>query len=338
VDGPEPSASDPAAGSAPFPRLVGDVGGTHARFGVVAARGEGVTHIREFACDDHDSLESVVDSYFRETQAVPPAACAIAIATPVTGDRVSMTNRDWSFSIESLRMRLGVDRLLVLNDFTALALALPALSRDELDPVGAGRAMAGEALALLGPGTGLGVGCLVAAGDAVLPLASEGGHATLSAADEREDRVIAALRREFGHASAERALSGSGLVNLYRFACAEANRAPLPLAPADVSARALAGSDEACSDAVELFFALLGGVAGNLALTVGARGGVYIGGGIVTRLGDWIHRSRFRTRFESKGRFRAYLSSIPVWLIRPSSPPALRGANAALDLGRRLSP
>jgi glucokinase len=247
---------------------------------------------------------------------------------------VSMTNRDWSFSIESLRRRLGVDRLLVLNDFTALALALPALSRKELEPVGAGTATAGEALALLGPGTGLGVGCLVPAGDGVLPLASEGGHVTLSAGNEREDRLIAALRREFGHPSAERALSGSGLVNLYGFACAEANRAPLPLLPADVSARALAGSDEACSEAVELFFALLGGVAGNLALTVGARGGVYIGGGIVPRLGDWIHRSQFRARFDSKGRLQSYLSSIPVWLIRPSSPPALRGANAALDLAR----
>ena len=338
MDGRERTASDPGSGSAPFPRLVGDVGGTHARFGVVAAAGEGVTQIGEFACDDHGSLEDAVDNYLRESRVAPPAACAIAIATPVTGDRVSMTNRDWSFSIESLRLRLGVDRLLVVNDFTALALALPSLARDELEPVGAGEAMAGEALALLGPGTGLGVGCLLAAGGGALPLASEGGHATLSAGDEREERVIAALRREFGHPSAERALSGAGLVNLYRFACVEADRAPLPLSPSDVTARALAGSDPACTEAVELFFALLGGVAGNLALTVGARGGVYIAGGIVPRLGDWIHRSQFRDRFDAKGRFRGYLSAIPVWLIRPKSPPALRGANAALDLRRRAPP
>lgn len=328
---------DQAPGLAPFPRLVGDVGGTHARFGVVGSRGEGVTQIRETACDDHANLEAAVDSYLRETRVAPPASCAIAIATAVTGDWVSMTNRDWSFSIESLRLRLGVDRLLVLNDFTALALALPTLSGEELEPVGAGKAMAGEALALLGPGTGLGVGCLIAAGEGVLPLASEGGHATLSATDEREERVLAALRREFGHPSAERALSGSGLVNLYRFACAEANRPPLPLSPSDVTARALAGSDEACVEAVELFFALLGVVAGNLALTLGARGGVYIGGGIVTHLGDWIHRSQFRARFESKGRLESYLSAIPVWLIRPSSPPALRGANAALDVVRQAA-
>jgi len=249
----------------------------------------------------------------------------------VTGDRVAMTNRDWAFSIESLRQRLGLRRVLVLNDFTALALALPTLASDELEAVGAGAAVAGEAIALLGPGTGLGVGGLVVAGERAVPLRSEGGHVTLSAGDEREERAIAALRREFGHASAERALSGGGLVNLYRIACAEADRAPSPLAPADVSALALARSDQACVEAVELFFALLGGVAGNLALTVGARGGVYVGGGIVTRLGEWIHRSQFRARFEAKGRYQPYLSSIPVWAIRALSPPALRGANAALD-------
>jgi glucokinase len=323
---------EPVRGPAPFPRLLGDIGGTHARFGVVASPGEGVARISETVCDDHASLEAAIDCYLRDSGAPPPASCAIAIATAVAGDRVSMTNRDWSFSIESLRARLGAQRLLVLNDFTALALALPVLSQDELEAVGGGKAMTGEALALLGPGTGLGVGCLIVTANGAVPLASEGGHATLSAANAREERVIAALRREFGHASAERALSGGGLVNLYRFACAEANRSPLELTPPEVSARALAGSDAACVEAVELFFALLGVVAGNVALTVGARGGVYLGGGIVARLGDWIHRSEFRTRFEAKGRLQPYLSSIPVWLIKPDSPPGLRGANAALDM------
>jgi len=318
-------------GPAPFPRLLADVGGTHARFGVAASRGEGVGAIREVRCDDHPSLEDAIESYLRETAAPPPASFALAIASPVAGDRVAMTNRDWSFSIDGLRVRLGVDRVVVLNDFVALALAVPALSRDELRAVGAGEPVAGAPMALIGPGTGLGVAGLIEVDGRRLPLASEGGHVTLSAGDEREERLVAALRREFGHPSAERALSGDGLVNLYRFACDEADRAPLHLEPADVTERALARSDEACVEAVELFFSLLGVVAGNLALTLGARGGVCIGGGIVARLGGWIDRSQFRERFEAKGRRRAYLSAIPVWLIEPASPPALRGANVALD-------
>ena len=329
--------TDPVPGPAPFPRLLGDVGGTHARFGVVESRGEGVGRIRETACDDHPSLEAAIDSYLNEAGAPRPASCAIAIASPVTGDRVAMTNRDWSLSIDALRLRLGVDRMLVLNDFTALALALPTLAGDEREAVGGGEPVAGAPIALIGPGTGLGVGGLIDADGRPVSIASEGGHVTLSAEDEREERLIAALRREFGHASAERALSGSGLVHLYRFACAESDRSPLPLAPEEVSARALARSDAACVEAVDLFFALLGGVAGNLALTVGARGGVYVGGGIVPHLGDWIHRSQFRARFEGKGRRQPYLSSIPVWLIQASSPPALRGANVALDAPQRMT-
>jgi len=326
---------DAVPGPAPFPRLLADVGGTHARFGIVASRGEGVERIRQVVCDDHASLEAAIASYLRDAAAPPPASCAIAIASPLTGDRVTMTNRDWSFSIESLRVRLGVDRVLVLNDFTALALALPTLSSGEREAVGGGDAFTGAPIALIGPGTGLGVGGLIDAGGRRLPLASEGGHVTLSAGDAREARLVAALGREFGHASAERALSGAGLVNLYRFACAEAGSAPLHLEPQEVTERALERSDERSVEAVELFFSLLGVVAGNLALTLGARGGVYIGGGIVGRLGDWIHRSTFRARFEAKGRRQAYLASIPVWLIKPESPPALRGANVALDAPQR---
>jgi glucokinase len=321
----------PLASPAPFPRLLGDVGGTHARFGLVAARGDAVGAIRELACDDHPSLEAAIECYLSESAAASPASCAIAIASPVTGDRVTMTNRDWSFSIDALRARLGVDRMLVLNDFTALALALPTLASDELEAVGEGGRVAGAPVAVIGPGTGLGIGGLIDVAGRPVPITSEGGHVTLSAEDEREARLVAALRREFGHPSAERALSGSGIVHLYRFACAEANRMPLQLTPEEVTARAMARSDEACVEAVDLFLALLGGVAGNLALTLGARGGVYIGGGIVARLGDAIHRSTFRARFESKGRRQPYLSSIPVWLIREASPPALRGANVALD-------
>jgi glucokinase len=164
-----------------------------------------------------------------------------------------------------------------------------------------------------------------------VPLGGEGGHVSLAPANAREDRVVAALRDKFGHASAERALSGMGLVNLYEALCTIDGVAAKALDPAGVTGAATAGSDARCVEAVEIFFGLLGSVAGNLALTLGSRGGMYIGGGIIPRLGDWIDRSTFRERFISKGRFREYLDAIPTFLIHAETSPALIGAANALD-------
>jgi glucokinase len=245
-----------------------------------------------------------------------------------------MTNFHWSFSIEAVRQALGFDRLLLINDFTALALSLPMLQPDHLRRVGAGGEADPEgAVGLVGPGTGLGVSGLLhahATGRSV-PLGGEGGHVSLAPANAREDQVVAVLRDKFGHASAERALSGMGLVNLYEALCRIDGVAAAALDPAGVTGAATAGSDPRCVEAVEIFFGFLGSVAGNLALTLGARGGMYIGGGIVPRLGDWIARSTFRERFVSKGRFRDYLDGIPTWLIHAETSPALIGAANALD-------
>ena len=242
-----------------------------------------------------------------------------------------MTNRDWTFSISDLQRRLGLGRLLVINDYAALAHALGGLHPDEVRRVGGGEAVAHAPLALLGPGTGLGVSGLLVAPGGRVPIVGEGGHVSLSAGDEREDRVVAILRRRFGHASAERALSGPGLVNLYAASCELGERPAEPLEPAEISARARLGGDACCRQAVELFFGFLGSVAGDLALTLGARGGVYIAGGIVAQLGDMIAGSTFRERFEAKGRYRPYLERIPTSVIVDASGLALRGANAALD-------
>jgi glucokinase len=261
-----------------------------------------------------------------------PRQVAIGIANPIDGDLVRMTNHAWQFSIESLRQALGFERLLFLNDFAALALALPTLRPDELSSVGGGRAVAGAPLALLGPGTGLGVSGLVRGADGRdLVLSGEGGHVTLAPADDEEAAVIDWLRRRFGHASAERALSGQGLENLHQAWSAVHGVPAELLSAAQVSERGLQRSDPACDAALELFLSLLGNVAGNLALTLGARGGVYVGGGIVARLGARVEASRFRQRFEQKGRFSEYLSQIPVQLIQPGGDPALRGAARALD-------
>jgi len=245
---------------------------------------------------------------------------------------VRMTNHAWQFSIEVLRRALGLQRLLLINDFAALALALPLLRPDEVRAVGGGTAVAGAPVALIGPGTGLGVsGLLRGANGRDSVVSGEGGHVTLAAADDEEAAVIDWLRRRFGHASAERALSGAGLQNLYLAWCALHGRPAEDWGAAQIGARALARGDAACDAALELFLGLLGNVAGNLALTLGARGGVFIGGGIVPRWGTRIDGSKFRQRFEQKGRFADYLGRIPVQIIQPGGAPALRGAARALD-------
>lgn len=317
---------------APHPRLVADIGGTRARFGCVEAPDAPVGQIATFATSEHASLEDALALYLAARQGPAPAAAALGVACPIAGDAVVMTNCAWSFSAQGLRQRFGFERLVLLNDFEALALSLPSLPAAELLTLGGPEAGApGATRAVLGPGTGLGVGGLVTGQGRDLPIAGEGGHVSLSAANVEEDRVIDWLRGEFGHVSAERVLSGSGLVNLYRASCALAGSPALALAPADVSARALQGLDPRCDQAVNWFFGFLGGAAGNVALTLGARGGVYVAGGVVAQLGDRIDGSAFRERFEAKGRYRSYLAQIPTWLIREPTLPALRGANHALD-------
>jgi glucokinase len=325
------------AAAAPHPRLLADVGGTHARLAWIAAPGEAIGRVASYGCDEHAGIEAVVDDYLAEQRLPPPRAAAIGIATAVLGDEVAMTNRPWRFSIAALKRRWGVERLLVLNDFAALAHGLPAVRAAELRPVGGGAALEGEPMALLGPGTGLGVSGLLSTPAGPEPVVGEGGHATLAATDAGEARVLDWLRDEFGHVSAERVLSGAGIVNLYRAASALAGRPADDLDAAAITARAAAGGDPVAVEAVELFFAFLGGFAGNLALVLGARGGVFIAGGIVPLLGDRIDRSLFRQRFEAKGRFRPYLEAIATRVVLDPATIALRGADAALDVPARSS-
>ncbi len=317
-------------------RLLGDIGGTHARWAWQAGPGAPIGDVDVTRCANHASLLDAARDYLARHGLPSPREACIGIATPVTGDAVRMTNHHWSFSIEQVRQALGLERLLVINDFTALANSLPALGPDDLRRLGGpdGAEAAGHArapLALLGPGTGLGVSGLVCCDGGWQALAGEGGHVTLAAADAEDDAVISWLRKRFEHVSAERVLSGVGLVALYEAASALAATAPRDLTPADVTAHACAGDDAACTRAVQLFAGFLGNVAGNLALTLGARGGVYVGGGIVPRLGEAFDAELFRRRFEGKGRFAAYLRPIPTWLITAATP-ALLGAARTLDI------
>lgn len=314
-----------------FPWLLGDVGGTHARLALRTRAG--IERVETLACADYPTLLDAIAQYLAAVGRPPVRHAAIGIATPVQGDAVRMTNHRWAFSIEAVRRALGLSTFLVLNDFTALALALPAIPATELAQVGGGCAEPDAPRAVLGPGTGLGVSGLIADGrGGWVPLAGEGGHVSFAPFDEREVAIWRIARERFGgHVSAERLLSGPGLEFLYRALAHIDGLDVPPRGAAEISAQALAASDPLCVQTLTLFCTLLGTVAADLAITLGARGGVYIGGGIVPRLGDFFGRSPFRQRFEDKGRTSAYLRDIPVWVIH-SPHPALLGAAAALQL------
>jgi glucokinase len=322
------------------PRLLADVGGTNARFAWQDGPGRPVESVLNLPCAEHGSLADAVRSYLHRIQRGMPPACSIAIANPVVGDRVAMTNHHWTFSIRELKAQLGLARLLVINDFTALALALPRLGPTDRWQLGGGEPQPGAAVGLIGPGTGLGVSGLLPDGrGGWLPIQGEGGHATLGATNPREAAVLALLREWHGHVSAERAVCGQGLVDIHR-ALTQLDRAGADaprLAAAAITEAAVAGSDARCAEALSLFCAFLGIAAGNLALTLGARGGVYIGGGIVPRLGRWFAGSPFRARFDAKGRFAAYQQEVPVYVIDTPQSPAFLGAAEALDAALPLA-
>ncbi len=294
------------------PGLIADIGGTNARFALVAPRSAEPLQPLVLHCADYAGPAEAARSYLERVGVErPPRRAAFAIASPVLGDRIEMTNHAWRFSVAQVRDRLDLEQLEVVNDFIAVAMAVPHLATVDKVAVGGGEATPGAPVAVLGPGTGLGVSALVPTAGGWLPIATEGGHVTMAAADDREAEVLAWLRQKQGHVSAERVLSGPGLINLYSALCGLAGHAAEPLSPADLTRRAAAGDGRA-SETLEMFFAMLGTVAGNLALTLGARGGVVIAGGIVPQLLPSFLASGFRRRFEDKGRFTGYLEHIPV--------------------------
>ena len=314
-------------------RLLADVGGTNARFAWQVDAGAPVTDVQVLPCADFPTLQTAMHAYLDGLGRGRPAMAAIAIANPITGDQVRMTNHHWAFSQAAVKAEFGLTHLRLLNDFTALALALPDLPASELRQIGGGAAQPGKAIGLLGAGTGLGVSGLVPDGSGGwVPLEGEGGHVTLPAVSARERLVMDGLKRLYGRASAERLCSGQGLVDAFTLLCeADGVASGGPSSAAAVTDAALKAQQPQALEALNMLCAVLGSVAGNLALTLGARGGVFVGGGIVPRLGSWFDTSPFRERFEAKGRFQGYLKEVPVWVITSAQSPALLGAARALS-------
>jgi glucokinase len=315
------------------PRLIADIGGTYARFALEVSAGE-FSHVTSLRCAEHADFHATVRAYMASLPDAPRIAhAAIAIAYPVDDDQVRMTNYHWQFSIEEMRARLGLDTLVVVNDFTALAMALPRLSASDVRQVGGGQARMPSVIGLLGAGTGLGLSGLIPAGDGWVALGTEGGHTSFAPRDEREMAILRYALKHFDHVSFERLLSGPGLELIYR---ALADRqgtvtdATQPLTAPEITRRALEQQDPLCTETLEVFCAVLGTAAADLAVTLGAFGGVYIGGGIVPRLGEYFDRSSFRSRFEDKGRFRAYVAAIPTFVVTAEQA-TFKGASAILE-------
>jgi len=297
-------------------RLIADIGATNARFAI--ANDDGIAHIDVLPCDDFATLADAAKTYLSRTGAPAPKAGAFAVAIPLNGsDQVAMTNNHWTFSIQATRAAIGLDKLDVINDFTALALGIPHLTPDDYFQVSGEAAVKGAPIGIIGPGTGLGVGAIIFGADGKpVPVTTEGGHVTMPATTEREFKLFEWLKQtKYHHISAERVISGKGLVNIYHAICGVDGLTLPEKTPAEITEAALARSCPVCVETLDLFCHFLGVAAGNLALTYGAFGGVFIAGGIVPRLGSYFAASRFRDSFLEKGRFKDYLAPIPTYVI-----------------------
>lgn len=318
------------------PQLIADIGGTNARF---ALQVDGT--IRDevvLACADYPDIVSAVEAYLLQIGATAggrPQEGAIAIAGPVGGDEIRMTNHAWRFSAAAVRRALGLKRFMVLNDWTAMAMAVRHLPQHELVQVGGSHSEPQAAIALLGPGTGLGVSGLVHHQGAWIPVPGEGGHVTFAPADRRELEILQRLWKQYSHVSAERLLSGPGLVVLYQTLCQLKSVPEQALSPAEITQLGLS-NHPICKETLEIFCGMLGTMAANLVVTLGAVGGVYIGGGIVPRLLEFFVTSPFRSRFEAKGRYERYLAPVPAWVIMSKEPALVGIARAFIDPGPRL--
>lgn len=315
--------------------LVGDIGGTNTRFALIRGDLQPLEHALTLPTEQFEDLADAMQEYLQRVGSPVVERACIAIANPITGDWLRMTNTHWSFSIEQTRLQLGLNQLRMLNDWEAMAMSGPVLKAADLFKIGAGDIQEGAPKGFIGPGTGLGVSSLTRSHDGQwVACAGEGGHVTLAPTCNREIDILSVLLKTYAHVSVERVVSGMGLENIYKAICELEGCEAESLVAADITERALKANDVICEESLDRMCRFLGSAAGNLALTIGARGGIYVGGGIVGKLGKYFADSGFREAFEAKGRFKSYMEDIPTYVI--SAPqPALLGA--AMGLGLRVS-
>jgi len=325
-------------GSADESVLLADVGGTNVRFALADMASSSplrTDSIRRYRVAECATFADAARGYLREIGARPTRG-VFAAAGPVTGDEVRMTNHPWLLSRPRLRDELHLDALLLVNDFAAMSHCLPLLAAADMHAIGSLPPASidlrrRQTFAVIGPGTGLGVGALLVDGGRFVGLQTEGGHVGFAPGDAVEAAVLRQLMERFGRVSAERVLCGSGLVNLHR--------ALHPQSVEDTPERitAAADTDPDCRETVERFCAMLGSIAGDFALAFGAWDGVYLAGGLTPKLLDRLGNGGFRARFDAKGRYASVLARIPTIAILHADAGLLGAAALALlDAGRSL--
>lgn len=308
-----------------FQLLVADIGGTNARFGLVElglgaeqsnpAAGFLANRQITLKCAEHTGIAAMAKAYCAQLGIDVPKYACLAVAGPIENGQVKMTNLDWSISIEDMRTELDMKSLFVINDFAALAYATPFLKPHELLPLHKGTADPQAVIAVFGPGTGFGMAALVPDNDDWKILPTEGGHCSFAPTNDKEQAIRAFAARQFDHVSIEDLISGRGLVTIYKALADLAGKAAEDLTPADVSTRAINNEDALCRDALETFCLMLGSVAGDKALSLGAKGGVFLGGGIIPKIANFINPTTFAERFTNKRPMSGYLDDIPVSMI-----------------------
>ena len=318
--------------------LVADIGGTNARFALHDHQHDELKEISVLSVRQHPDFIGALRYFITQIaqsgqwSAMPQSIC-LAVACPVDQDLIRFTNSHWGFSKKALSAELGHIPLDVINDFSAIAYSLLELQPDEWHQIGGGEPQPSKPVAILGAGTGLGVCTLVPVGHRFVVVDGEGGHIDFAPTNEQEIAILSVLQRRFGRVSIERLLSGAGIENIYRALCELESAAVIHHSAQQISAAALQGEDALATETLAVFCRVLGSSASNLALISGARGGVYIAGGIAPRIIDFIERSELRQRFDDKGRFKSYVENIPLRVLLKKHP----GLYGAMQRVKRLS-
>lgn len=299
--------------------LVADIGGTNIRLAIADLATLNIDRVQTYRCADFDNIDDAIQQYLSFLDFDVHYAC-IDVACPVLGDKVDLTNNHWCFSQKKLAAQFGFEKLIVINDFTAIAMSVPQLPADAKEQIGGNEPQVNKPIAIYGAGTGLGVAHLVNVAGKWVPLGGEGGHVDFTPTDDEQIAILKELKKKYPTVSAEQLLSGLGLVQIYQSLCAIHEVEEQNYQPADISNHAIDGTDPMAEKTLAVFCRILGTFGGNLALTMATFGGVYIAGGIVPRFIEYLKTSDFRSKFEAKGRFEPFVSAIPVYVVTEAQP------------------